>query len=181
MTTGGEDPNTMQSDSKANESFRHLQQIVERLQQLAGQLTGVMDQQTEAIIAGDEENMETLTEDYSELRGQFEEQELKFVNQLHHMLGTDAESTRKIRLELLKETFPDAAGTIDQWRQLLRRQARELKQKNKRIVDLLDFALSRNAELMYAIYSLNNRKNTHYGSGGQKEEISSGMAVNKEA
>lgn len=181
MTISSKDPNNMKSEGKVNESFRRVEQTVEDLQGLARQMRVVLDKQIEAIVSADEEKLTKYTEEYTDLRGRYNEREQKFVDQLHHLLEPAGVSSGEVRLERLKSIFSDASSTIDKWKELLRRQARELKEKNERVVELLDFALNRNAELMYAIYSLNNRKNTRYGSGGQKEEISSGMTVNKEA
>lgn len=171
----------MESEREINESFRQIEQTVEGLQSLARQMREVLDKQTEAIVSADEEKLTRNTEAYTDLRGRYNEQEQKFIDQLNHLLEPAGVSSREVRLEKLKSIFSDASATIDKWKEQLRRQALELKRKNERVVELLDFALNRNAELMYAIYSLHNRKNTHYGSGGQKEEISSGMTVNKEA
>ncbi|SHG13864.1 FlgN protein [Fodinibius roseus] len=171
----------MQSENEINESFRQIEQKVESLQGLARQMKETLDKQTEAIISADEEKLTIYTEAYTDLKGRYNQQEQKFIDQLHHLLEPAGVSSHEVRLEQLKGIFPNASSTIDKWKEQLRRQARELKRKNERVVELLDFALNRNAELMYAIYSLNNRKSTHYGSGGQKEEISSGMTVNKEA
>jgi phosphoglucomutase len=173
--------NTMQSEHMIRESFQEMGRIIEELQHVAEKMLTVMDKQINAITAAKNKEIEKYTEEYSELRGRFNEQEENFVQQLHQVLDLPAGSEQEVRLDHLKKLFPDAASTIDEWKQLIEAQAIKLKKKHDRVVELLDFALNRNANLMHAIYSLNNRKNTHYSSGGRKEEISSGMAVNKEA
>lgn len=171
----------MQSEKLVRESFQEMGSIIEELEHVAEKMLAVMDKQINAIIDAENEDIEKYTEEYSDLRGRFNEQEENFVNQLHRMLDLPSGSEQEIRMDQLKKLFPNAASTIDDWKQLIEEQALKLKKKHNRVVDLLDFALNRNASLMHAIYSLNNRKNTHYSPGGRKEDISSGMAVNKEA
>jgi len=56
----------------------------------------------------------------------------------------------------------------------------QLKKMHQQLDELLEFALSRNTEMMRSIYSIYSRKNTHYSATGGTNEISSGMAVNQE-
>lgn len=171
----------MQSEKRVRESFQEMGNIIDELEHIAERMLAVMDKQINAIVAAKNEEIEKYTEEYSELRGRFNEQEENFVEQLYQMLDLPAGSEQEVQMDQLKKLFPDAASTIDEWKQLIEEQALKLKRKHNRVVELLDFALNRNTSLMHAIYSLNNRKNTHYSPGGRKEDISSGMAVNKEA
>lgn len=171
----------MQASNSSRDSFQKMAQIIKDLQYLAQRMLTVMDEQIEAIVANNETNIEKHTEKYTDLRGAFNNKEKDFEDHLHKLLEKAEQSPAQVRLSELKELFPDAQSVIDSWQKQLRKQSRDLKKKHERVVSLLDFALNRNIELMYSIYSLSNRMNTRYGSGGQKEEISSGIAVNKEA
>lgn len=173
--------NTKQSNDKASTPLQELGQTVEDLLRSGRKMMTVMNRQTEAIISAREEELEKYTEEYTDLRGSYDSREQQFIAQLCHLLGGDHETLPEIRLGQLKRIFPDASRRIDQWRDQIREQSRLLKRKNEQVAGLLEFALNRNAELMYSIYNLNNRRNTRYGSAGQKEELSPGIAINKEA
>ena len=87
----------------------------------------------------------------------------------------------EVRLESLKKYYPKQKNLIADWQNVLEMQMNTLKEKQGKLNELLEFAVEKNMQLMHSIYSMHNKKNTRYSSGGTKEEISSGIALNKEA
>ncbi|NGP87371.1 hypothetical protein [Fodinibius halophilus] len=160
------------------EKLNAFGETVEELERLSQKLIKTIENQTKAVIASNDKKIEEFAERYTTLQGAFKEQEKQFIDQLQAMVPSKEE---RLKLEHLKETFPQFAGMIDQWEESLGTHTRLLKRKHQKLNELLEFALSRNVELMHSIYSLHNQKNMHYSSGGDKKEIASGIAVNKEA
>ncbi|WP_138430768.1 hypothetical protein [Fodinibius saliphilus] len=160
------------------EKFSAFGQTVEELEVLSQKLIQTIDNQTKAVIASNDKKIEEFAERYTTLKGSFKEQEKQFIDQLQDMTPPKDE---RLKLEHLKETYPQYGQMIEQWEESLGTHTRLLKRKHKKLNELLEFALNRNVELMHSIYRLHNQKNTHYSSGGGREEIASGMAVNKEA
>jgi len=172
----------MSVENNTNNPLSKVKQSVEVLTQLSQKLMGVMDDQIMAIIAGDDEEIEENSERYTNLKGVFKKKEHEFVKNIKTLLQeTTNEDPEIIGLEPLKKAFPDAAAMIDQWRTELRDRMGELKDKHQRLNVLLEFAMDRNIQLFQSIYGLGNQENTRYGAGGTKEEVSSGLAVNKKA
>ena len=155
--------------------------LIDKMGVLLRDLTEVVDRQTEAVISGDEENIERYTERYTELKSDFEVCEKEFAGNLRRLLAPSREEGDKLKLERLKERWPESADTIEEWKTSLDRQLSTLKRKHEMLNRLLEFALGQNANMMRSLYSLHNQKNTMYGMSGSKEEIASGMAINKEA
>lgn len=171
----------MKSDKTVGAPLQDVKAVVENLQELSEKLMTVMDKQTEAVVVANEKHMEKNAERYTTLKAAFKEQEKKFVVMLREMIPPKEGEVEGIGLQQLKKKFPQSKFIIDSWRNALGKQARKLKRKHERLNELIEFALNRNVELMHSIYTLHNQTNTHYSSGGSTEEISSGVAINKEA
>ncbi|MEL7833614.1 hypothetical protein [Fodinibius sp. Rm-B-1B1-1] len=166
---------------ESKKAFTEFEDIIDRLGRLSGELVEVIDKQIEAVVSSNEEDIEQHVEEYTHLRGLFKEQEHKFMDHLQSMLNNAGVSSVEIRLEYLKEAYPEATDTIIDWQVTLEKQMAMLKEKHQKLNKLLEFAVEKNMQLMHSIYSLHNKKNTRYSAGGSKEEISSGIALNKEA
>ena len=160
--------------------LKSLSQTVNVLDMTYSRLIAVMDKQVQAIIASDAEKVEELTEEQSSLQGEYKQNERAFIEELEQAVpgsGADAQPS----LSRLKEVFPEAAPTIDRWQKQLTENAARLKQKHGQVVQLLEFALVQNANMMYSIYSLHNEKNSHYSQNGDKAAVVSGVAINHKA
>lgn len=166
---------------ESKKAVKEFENIIDRLIRLSGDLMEVIDKQIEAVVSSNEEDIEQHVEEYARLRGVFKEQEHKFMDQLQVLLNNAGVQRVEIRLEYLKEAYPEAADTITEWQVTLEDQMEKLKQKHQKLNNLLEFAVEKNMQLMHSIYSLHDEKNTRYSAGGSKEEISSGIALNKEA
>jgi len=169
----------MLQENKLNGPLSEVQQNVGVLSQLSQNLINLMDKQVKAIIADDDKEIVKNAERYANLKGTFKEKELEFVKGIKGLL--DETEYDEIRLESLKKVFPDSAEIIDNWKAELEEQFSQLKINHQRLNTLLDFALNRNVQIFQSIYGLSNQKNIHYGSGGNKEDVSSGLAINKKA
>ena len=167
----------MLQENKLNDPLTVVQHNVDVLSQLSRNLMSVMDKQIMAIIDDDEEEIVENAEHYANLKGTFKKKELEFVKGLEGLL--DETEYDVVRLENLKKVFPESADVIDYWKAELEEQVGRLKDKHQRLNVLLDFAMNKNVQIFQSIYGLSNQKNIHYGSEGNKEDVSSGLAVNK--
>lgn len=154
--------------------------VVEQLQYLSDQLIELIDNQADAVVASDQEQIEQNAERYTDLMGAFKQQEKDFIKNLRALAGSAQENEANPKLEDLKKLYPESSETITGWKKSLGSKTRKLRHKHQKLNTLLEFALERNAEFMRSIYRL-HQKNTHYSAGGNKEEFSSGIAINKEA
>lgn len=166
---------------EANKGFKEFEGIIEQLLYLSEKLTGVIDKQIDAVVSPEQGNIDQHVEEYTNLRGDFKEQEHLFIDHLQMLLHSADMGDVEIRIEKLKEAYPPWKQKVDAWRQKLEKKMSYLKKRHVKLNELLEFAVDRNMKLMHSIYSLHNQKNTRYGSSGDKEEISSGIALNKEA
>lgn len=165
----------------SNKLLKEFEDIIDRLGSLSDDLMEVIDKQIEAVVSSNQEDIEQYVEQYTHLRGVFKEQEHKFMDHLQILLQNASVSSMEIRLEYLKDAYPASEARITDWQITLEEQMEKLKAKHKKLNNLLEFAVKKNMQLMHSIYSLGNEKNTRYGAEGSKEEISSGIALNKEA
>lgn len=164
--------------------LKSLSQTVNVLDMTFSRLMAVMDKQVQAIIASDAEKIEELTEEQSSLQGDYKQYERAFIEELEQAVsgvpGSGADSHQP-SLSRLKEIFPEAAPTIARWQKQLTENAARLKQKHGQVVQLLEFALVQNANMMHSIYRLHNEKNSHYSQNGDKAGVVSGVAINHKA
>lgn len=166
---------------KSRKAFLEFEEIIVRLHRLSDDLIAVIDNQIGATISSDKERIEKYVEEYTTLRRIFKKQEYKFMDRLQTMLNQGDVNSVEVKLEHLKEIYPEYESTIDKWQMMLEQQMERLKMSHKKLNHLLEFAVEKNMELMHSIYRLNNRKNTRYSPSGNKEKISSGIALNTEA
>lgn len=152
--------------------------IAENLSRTLDELLKVMSAQKEALVTSNIEQVEELTELHSQLSVTYQKQEDKFVNLLKNILDSGDD---EVRVTGLANIFPDAAKIIKTWRKTLLEKTSLLQEKQKHIMDLLDFVMSRNSSMMKTIYSLHNEKNTHYSVTGHKESTVSGVKINQKA
>ncbi|REL38652.1 hypothetical protein DYD21_01500 [Rhodohalobacter sp. SW132] len=167
----------MQTHTTYTEPIQQLDSLVLSLKTTSEQLIYVMEEQIQAIISSSPQKIEELTEKQSEIQGVYKKHERAFLDELRkNLTGEDSEIT----LTNLKSMFPDKAEQIERWKIELSQNTKLLQRKNEQLVDLLEFALNRNANLMHSFYSLFNNKNSHYSPSGQKSEVRSGVAINQE-
>lgn len=165
--------NNLQNE-KIIETFKPF---VGKINQTLDALLDVMNAQKEALLASNVEQIEALTEQHSQLSQDLREQETRFVTALHSHFEIEAGSD--IKLSNLKTYFPDLAELIDSWRETLIEKTILLQQKHYQIVQLFEFAMLRNGNMMKTIYSLHNEKNMQYSATGKREHVVSGVAINQ--
>ncbi len=162
------------SETKLNNLAGH----VESLDKIFGQLLLTMERQIEAIVSSDPKLIEKLTEEHSALSSEYKTAEKQFISELKSQFVNQGE--KPLRLNDLKELYPNASDRIERWRELLTSNTKKLQQKHEHVVRLLEFALLRNSSMMRSIYSIQNNKTAHYTLEGNKENKMSGLAVNQE-
>jgi hypothetical protein len=165
----------------SNKTLSEFGKIVDRLHDLSEKLIVIIDKQIESVMSSEPEDIEEYVKDYSDLRGIFKDEEHKFINHLQRMINNADVENIEIRLKDLKKVYPDSEKKITDWQKSLESQMQKLQEKHQKLNELLEFAVERNSNLMHSIYQLQNEKNTRYGAQGNKEEISSGIALNKQA
>lgn len=158
-------------------SIQKLEKIVQDMSHISEQIIYVMEEQIQAIISSTPEKIEELTEKQSDMQSEYKKHERAFMQELQNILS-DSDSDNS--LTELKNMFPAQKEQIEVWKVKLSQNTKRLQNKNKQLVELLQFALARNASLMHSYYSLFNKKNSHYNTSGQKADVQSGVAVNQE-
>lgn len=153
---------------------------VHKLDQISEQLLYGMEEQIQAIISSKPGLIEELSEKQNSMQGKYKRLEKTFVENLKNCLKQKPEDDKPVMLTNLKEIYPDEADKIDHWKFLLRQNGKRLQKKHEQLMELLEFALNRNAHMMHSVYSLFNSKNSLYKPDGGKSDVSSGMAVNQE-
>ncbi|HKL18294.1 MAG TPA: hypothetical protein VJ905_04975 [Halalkalibaculum sp.] len=161
-------------------ALQKISETVEHLDKTSRELLGVMDEQINAIISSDTGKMEEFTEAHSTIRCQFKKYEKAFVKELHEVIDPVTDELESLRLVNLKKIFPESALLVDHWKELLSRNTRQLQRKHEQLLQLLNFAMSRNTDVMRSIYSIYNLKNSHYSANGDKTGTVSGVALNQE-
>lgn len=153
-------------------------EVSENLSQTLDELLQVIGAQKEALVTSDIEKVEELTELHSQLSVTYHKQEERFINVITDITD-NGESD--IPASELTDAFPDATRIINSWKKTLFEKTTLLQEKQKHIMDLLEFVMNRNSSMMKTIYSLHNEKNTHYSIHGHKESIVSGVKINQKA
>ena len=173
-------PISISSEKNSEEPFPELSGAIQTLLQTGRELHDVMDDQISAIIASNNHRVEELAAKYATLRGRFGHQEQQFIKILSHTLQEAGHREDPVKLESLKKAAPESTAVIQAWKMVLSQTARQLKKKHEQLIDLLDFALSRNTNMMQSIYQMFNSKNTRYGSNGGRAGMAPGITINQE-
>lgn len=172
----------MQTQTNYSGPIEQLNSIVHDLNQTSQQLIYVMEEQIQAIISSSPDRIEELTEKQSEIQGEYKKHERAFLLELENsMSGLPDTTNSSMTLTELKKLFPNYGEQIEEWKVKLSQNTIRMQKKNEQLVDLLEFALTRNAKLMHSFYSLFNNKNSHYSPSGEKSDVRSGVAINQEA
>ncbi|TVQ66301.1 MAG: hypothetical protein EA360_06675 [Balneolaceae bacterium] len=168
----------MSNPEQSKQVLNKLSMYVDLLNDTFVQLHDTMEGQIEAIVSANPQRIEELTEEHSTLSFRYKQLEKDFVLELRDQLKEEPDLP--IRLVSLKTVHPALSEKIDHWRTMLTENTNRLQQKHEHVVRLLEFALLRNSNMMRTIYSVHNSKTSHYTLDGQKENSSSGMAINQE-
>lgn len=168
----------MSNPEQSKQVLNKLSMYVDLLNDTFVQLHDTMEGQIEAIVSANPQRIEELTEEHSTLSFRYKQLEKDFVLELRDQLKEEPDLP--IRLVSLKTVHPSLSEKIDHWRTMLTENTNRLQQKHEHVVRLLEFALLRNSNMMRTIYSVHNSKTSHYTLDGQKENSSSGMAINQE-
>jgi len=171
----------MQTHTETSNPIHEMNSLVQALDKTSDQLLYVMEEQIQAIISSSPEKIEELTEKQSSIQSEYKRFEREFISQLQKSLSSPPRNENGPKLGDLKLEYPGEEDQIERWKVTLSQNAKQLKRKNEQLVQLLEFALNRNAKLMHSFYSLFNNKNSHYSPTGEKTSVRSGVAINQEA
>ncbi len=153
---------------------------------LASQISSVEDQ-VNAVITSDVELLEELADEHFVLQRDFKMLEKIFVDELRVLLKESDSSAngikeqKELRLSKLKTEYPEASNWVDEARRKIGEGIENLKMKQEQLLHLLQFAMDQNSAVMESIYRLHNRKAVQYGSDGEENGSTSGVAVNQKA
>ncbi|MEO1022065.1 MAG: hypothetical protein AAFW89_05925 [Bacteroidota bacterium] len=168
------------STSQNKELLESIRGHVALLDRTSKQLIQVMDQQIRAVITANESHIERLSDMHQSVSKEFKNYESQFIAELSRLLEMNGEEEQEsVRLQLLKERYPEFQSEIDQWHNLLTENTRTLQTKHDQIIELLEFAMAQNAKMMHSLYNEHHQKNTHYGVEGSKTTHFAGVAVNQ--
>lgn len=165
---------------KPGKPLQKLSTTIETLDSLFFELCSVMEEQIDAVIASDTENVERLTEEHAMLQKQYKKAEMIFVEELENCLSLSNDEKPETKLESLKKIYPSEISWIDQVKTAFTEHTHELVIKQRQLIDLLEFALIQNSKLMYSIYNSHSTKHIHYTPKGNKNGIQAGVAINQE-
>lgn len=168
----------MSNPQRSAQALNKLSMYVDLLNDTFNGLHDAMEGQIEAIVSSDPERIEELTQEHSTLSFRYKQLEKDFVLELRDQLKESPELP--IRLISLKSIYPSLSDKVDLWRKQLTDNTNRLQQKHEHVIRLLEFALLRNSNMMKSIYSVHNASTSHYTLKGNKENRTSGMAVNQE-
>lgn len=164
-----------------DQNLEEFESTIIELKQVVRRMIEVVEDQTDAIIAGDDEKIEEQVESYSSLNTEYGELEQEFISQLEYLIPDADIEDHNLKMRELSRLYPEYADMINRWRSTLGALLKKLERKHEGLNNLLEFALRRNVDFMEELFRLNNQSSIHYGSEGDKTEISSGIALNKEA
>ncbi|MTI86458.1 MAG: hypothetical protein FH748_00665 [Balneolaceae bacterium] len=170
----------MNNTKDKNSSLQDIAEIVELLDNSSKQIIGIMEKQIDAVIASDASRIEELSEVHTSLSERYREHEKQFIEELSALFDEKEQEEEGVRLVALKNLFPNWATEIDKWHRKLTNNTKQLQRKHNQILQLLEFAMNRNAKMMHSLYSIHDEKNAHYVSDGKRSGISTGVAVNQE-
>lgn len=168
----------MSINQNQNFPINKLAEHIDALNKAFDALLHVMEQQIDAIIKGDTEMVEELTEKHSGISSEFKKCEKGFLTELENIMKNHRKEP--VSLTGLKNMYPESASVIEVWRESLSAISNKLQNKHLQVVQLLEFAMMQNATMMRSIYSMHNQKTSHYNPAGVKQNFASGMAVNQE-
>ncbi|MAO63655.1 MAG: hypothetical protein CL666_01515 [Balneola sp.] len=164
-----------------NQLFQRLSDTVELLDNSSKQLMKIMEDQIDAIIASDTLKVDALTEAHTSLSWYYKEHEKQFIYELTNLLNEASRGeVENVRLTTLKEYFPEKHAEVDHWYEVISENTKELQRKHKQVLELLEFAMKQNANLMHRMYSKHSEKDTRYQPSGQRSDVATGVAVNQE-
>ncbi|HKK25319.1 MAG TPA: flagellar export chaperone FlgN [Gracilimonas sp.] len=164
-----------------NSSLIQLSNTIDLLDNCSNKLLSIMEDQIDAIIASDAQKIESLADAHTSLSRHYKKNEEDFIKHLSELLKEVSGSENEpVRLLNLKSYFPSWSDEIDRWHTILSQYAEKLKKKHDQVIQLLEFAMKQNAQMMHSMYRQHNKNNSRYISNGKHSDIMTGVAVNQE-
>ena len=111
---------------------------------------------------------------------EYKKTEKLFVSELENCLSQTANEEPALNMEALKKMYPTESLWINRVKTTFTEHTSKLMDKQRQLIDLLEFALIRNSRLMYSIYNSHSDKLMHYSQAGSMSGIQAGVAINQE-
>jgi hypothetical protein len=162
------------------DAFELLSVKVEELKRAGNRLLDAMEEQIEAIISSDSETMIRTTEQNVDEQQNFFKAEKELIGALARCNPNDRANSKAISFERLKLYFPGWKQQLEAWKQEISDQIGVLQAKQGQLVELLEFAQSRNSDMLRSLYELQNARHMHYRNNGKKSAPVSGITINQE-
>ncbi len=162
------------------DAFENLSEKVNVLKQAGDQLLDVMEDQVEAVISADAERLIQTTEKNVAEQQNFFNAEQGLIKALAGCVPYNGHQKKSISFELLKVHQPGKASQLDLWKQEISDMIDLLQTRQGQLFELLQFAQSRNADMMRSFYELQTGAHVHYRNNGERAGPVSGMAINQE-
>lgn len=165
---------------KYPEDVRELANTVVELDAILNEIHQIIEKQIEAVVQSDSKELSVLTEKHTELQLRYANSEKEFIKKLKYCAESADNNSDSIRLEHLRDAYPVLGDWVEGVRKFLNEKVQNLSKKQSQLVNLLEFAITRNKNLMHSIYDMYNHKNKIYSSKGSNGHIPSGVAINQE-
>ncbi len=169
----------MQHLESAELPIHSLSAKVRNIDKASRELSTVMSEQLDAVVASDATMVLQLTEKNASAQQYFHKAEQELIAELHTLTTGADDNEERITLESLKTRFPEYTAYITEWQNLITGNVKRLQQQQDHLVQLLEFAQEQNGLLMRSVYNLQNGKNMHYRPNGETSSVQSGIAVNQ--
>jgi hypothetical protein len=165
---------------KYPEHVQELANTVVQLDVILNEIHQIIEKQIEAVVQSDSEELSVLTEKHTELQLRYASSEKEFIKKLKYCAESADNKSDSVKLEHLKDAYPVLEDWVVGVRKFLNEKVQTLSKKQSQLVNLLEFAITRNKNLMHSIYDMYNHKNKVYSSKGNNGQIPSGVAINQE-
>lgn len=162
---------------------KHVQELANTVVQLdviLNEIHQIIEKQIEAVVQSDSNELSVLTEKHTELQLRYASSEKEFIKKLKYCAESADNKSDSVKLEDLKDAYPVLEDWVVGVRNFLNEKVQTLSKKQSQLVNLLEFAITRNKNLMHSIYDMYNHKNKVYSSKGNNGIIPSGVAINQE-
>ena len=165
---------------KYPEHVHELANTVVELDAILNEIHEIIEKQIVTVVKSDSKKLSALTEKHTELQHLYTSREKEFIKKLKYCAESADNKSDSVRLEDLSNTYPVLGDWVEGVRSFLNEKLKTLSKKQSQLVNLLEFAITRNKSLMHSIYDMYNHKNKVYSSKGRNVQIPSGVAINQE-
>jgi hypothetical protein len=156
-----------------------LKNSLRRLIDAFGEIRDLLEQQTQAVINHELEQVNTLAEQQLETNAKVEEQEKMFKNELQLSINeVNKGDTVSLSALLMSMNEGELHSELKKLREQLVNQITSAQEKQQQLNELLTFAQQNVNETLKSIYMLGSKQSVHYDRAGQTSQSDRSM-INK--